>query len=175
MSKSKFFLWILLTVWILGSTYWHVFKLKNSDSWAMKSQLTEMDSILPAEPVKIAAPERPSLPAKSDFSFARSSDSLSFEPVKKVLDSVSTYAAARGKLVTITGFYSADESNKTVFPNLGLARAFRIKKYFLNNGLPDSLLKFRARVKTDLVMDTDSVRGAIELGVSSRTPAVVSQ
>jgi len=175
MSKSKFFLWILLTIWILGSTYWHVFKLKNSDTWAMKSQLTEMDTILPVGPVKTADAEKPSQPAKSGFSFARSGDSLGLDQVKKVLDSLSTYAAARSKVVTITGFYSADETNKTVFPNLGLARAFRIKKYFLSKGLPDSLLKFRARVKTDMVMDADSVRGAIELGVSNGTTAAVAQ
>jgi OOP family OmpA-OmpF porin len=172
MSKSKFFLWILLIIWILGSTYWHVFKLKNSDIWALKSQLTEMDTILLVGPVKTAGTEKPSQPAKNDFSFARSGDSLSFEPAKKVLDSLSTYAAARGKLVTITGFYSTEETNTTVFPNLGLARAFRIKKYFLSKGLPDSMLKFRARVKTDMVMDADSVRGAIELSVSDRTASV---
>jgi OOP family OmpA-OmpF porin len=175
MSKSKSFLWILLTTWILGSTYWHVFELKNSDPKALKSQLTEMDTIPLVEPAKIALAEKPVQPAKGGFSFARSGDSLSLDPVKNVLDSLRHYAVVHNKLVTITGFYSTDETNNTVFPNLGLARAFRIKKYFLRKGLPDSLIKFRARVKTDMVMDADSVRDGIELGLSSRTTATFVQ
>lgn len=40
------------------------------------------------------------------------------------------------KVINITGLYRGNETNSTIFPNLGLARAITIKNYFVSKGIP---------------------------------------
>ncbi len=42
------------------------------------------------------------------------------------------------KAINITGLYKGNEKNNTAFPNLGLARANKVKNYFVSQGIPSS-------------------------------------
>lgn len=50
----------------------------------------------------------------------------------------------------ITGFYTADEENKSIFPNLGLARANAIKNYLLGKGIPEKNLEIFGELRETL-------------------------
>jgi outer membrane protein OmpA-like peptidoglycan-associated protein len=61
------------------------------------------------------------------------------------------------KRLKVTGFYTKSETNKSLLPNLGLARANNIKKNLTALGLENHQLEVAALEKPDLFLDADSV------------------
>lgn len=53
--------------------------------------------------------------------------------------------------VTITGYYTAEEENKSAYPNLGIARANTIKNYVVTSGVPSSKLNISGQLMNSMV------------------------
>lgn len=64
--------------------------------------------------------------------------------------------------VTITGYAASDEINTTQFENLGLARAYSIKTFFVSKGLPENLIGLKGEIVENWKMKADTLLGPAE-------------
>lgn len=65
------------------------------------------------------------------------------------------------KLLHITGFFKADESNQTAFPNLGIARAHAVKDYMISQGISSSQLRMDGRLQNDMIPEQSVYLGPV--------------
>jgi len=171
MNITKSFLWVLLLAWAGGSTYWHVCKIK---------QLCDMPVVSTVEnatppsvtALTISDGMMLNLHAAGNFGFAKSGAKANLIPVKSEMDSLVSYAMNNpGKIITITGLYSPDETNITSFPDLGTARAADIKSYLHEKGIPDSAIIIIGKRSDALVFAQDSIQGGIDFSFTNRIAA----
>lgn len=109
-----------------------------------------------------------------NFNFNASSYSilqpLSDKVVTGVTELKDFLAANAGKVFNITGYYKASEENKSIYPNLGLARANEVKNYLVANGIPSSSLNTSGELLEDLVPTQDNVLlGPVVYSLSGET------
>ena len=99
-----------------------------------------------------------SLNANDNFNFEASnlsfltpiSSNLDVE-IDKLKDFLSTN---NNKSLSITGYYTQDEENKSAYPNLGLARANSIKNFLNTKGVPSKVMNTFGELKEDMVADS---------------------
>ncbi len=60
------------------------------------------------------------------------------------------------KALAITGYYMSDETNNSVFPNIGLARAIKIKNYMASKGIPTRLIDIYAELNDNMAVDNSN-------------------
>ncbi|SNR16994.1 OmpA family protein [Tenacibaculum jejuense] len=60
------------------------------------------------------------------------------------------------KALSITGYYMSDETNNSIFPNIGLARAIKIKNYMSSRGIPTKLIDIYGELNDTLTVTTDN-------------------
>jgi OOP family OmpA-OmpF porin len=168
MNITKSFLWVLLLAWAGGSTYWHVCKIKQLCDMPVESTVENATS--PAvTALTISDGKMLNLHAAGNFGFAKSGAKANLSQVKSEMDSLVSYAVNNpGKIITITGLYSPDETNITSFPDLGIARAADIKSYLHEKGLPDSLMIVKGKRSDVLVFAQDSIQGGIDFSFTNR-------
>lgn len=155
-------LWIaLLVVWIAGSTWWHVCKIKflcGDEATPFPVEVTA--TILPLHLMDGASLM---LTSPDNFSFAKSGHKASFSKILAEVDSVSGYLKGLPeKRVVLTGLYAADEVNTTTWPNLGTARAEDVKAYYVAQGMSPTIFTTRGRLSDDLSFIQDSLYGGLE-------------
>ena len=168
MSDNKSLWWGLLIAWIAGSAYWHVCQIKNlcEDELFPASTATELVTS-PAPPLVILDTPMLRLKSNGNFSFAKSGIIANKSQVYPEIDSLAIYLAAnKDKRLTIKGLYSKEESNTTVFPDLGLARATEIKNWLLGKGIPESVFNIQSSVSDHILFENDSIIGGIEFSFS---------
>lgn len=126
--------WIfLLALWILGSTWWHVCKIKYLCMDKSDSALIAPKSFV----YTLEDGNRFRLEIPGHFSFATSNPDFNSQALGRSLDTLAAYLKANPeRAMVITGYYSSAEMNKTSFTNLGLARAEEIKQYLIQQGVP---------------------------------------
>ena len=152
--------WIALIVWMGGSTYWHVCKIK---------QLCDGPAAAPAAsyvvpPLSIVDAGMLDLSSPSNFGLKKSLAEPNYYNVKKQLDSLASYLKANPtRQTTITGLYSSIEQNPTTFADLGLARADAIKQYLVTAGVPAAQLATASRL-VDLAFSPDDSTHGMEFG-----------
>ncbi|REA57675.1 flagellar motor protein MotB [Dyadobacter luteus] len=163
MSNSKIW-WVLLAVWIAGSSYWHVCRIKQLCD--AQPALPQSSSVIPVvEPLVISDSSSLQLRANGNFAFAKNGATTNFTSVLPELDSVYRYLSAKsGKQIVITGSFSPSEVNHTTFANPGEARAQAIRQWFLSKGLPDSLIVVNSVEAKNLVFQQDTLYGGIDFG-----------
>jgi OOP family OmpA-OmpF porin len=162
MSNNKIIWWLLLTGWIAGSAYWHLCKIKLLCDAPMAPSAEVTETTPPPALLNIMDGTALNLSSAGNFGFAKSGPAANFGGVKAVMDSLASFAGANpGKIITITGSYSSQETNITSFQNLGLARAAAIRDYLLTKGLPDSLFVLNGRLDNEIVFSADSLHGGI--------------
>ena len=162
MFKSKALWYAFLLVWIAGSAYWHVCKIK---------ALCDADLITPTltvqeiKPFIISDNSSFRVESKGNFAFAVNGIVANRTQVQPQLDSLASYLASNpDKLLIITGYYSPQEINTTTFPDLGRARADGIKRWFRKKGIADSLITLKSQVSSNLAILNDSIQGGIQFG-----------
>ncbi|WP_338875833.1 OmpA family protein [Spirosoma sp. SC4-14] len=139
---------VLLVLWMIGSTWWHVCKIKHlcaDDALpASETAVTEptVDTTPPgADGYTIADGNRFRLELPGNFSFAKSGANANLNTLGGSLEPLITYLKANpGRKVEIIGYYSPSETNTATFTNLGLARAEGIKQYLVQQGIPAASL-----------------------------------
>jgi OOP family OmpA-OmpF porin len=159
---------ILLILWMIGSTWWHVCKIK---------QVCPND-MLPttqagADGYTIADGNLFRLDLPGNFSFAKSGANANLNTLGGSLESMVAYLKANpGRTVEITGYYDSRETNASSFANLGLARAEGIKQYLVQQSIPTIALTTKG-VERGLPFTTtgDSLRGGVDFAFGGTEPA----
>jgi OmpA-OmpF porin, OOP family len=127
---------VLLLLWMGGSTWWHVCKIKQlcSDDTPTTS-LTANAAAMPG--LTIADGAKLNLNVPGNFSYAKSGDVANAAAVGNTVQTVADYLKANpGRIMTVMGHYHADEQNPGSYPNLGIARAEAIKADLVDLGVP---------------------------------------
>lgn len=130
---------VLLLLWMGGSTWWHVCKIKQlcGDDAPTTLPTTMAMPGMDAPGLTIADGDKLNLNVPGNFSYAKSGDVANPTAVGNTLQTVADYLKANpGRIMTITGHYHADEANTSSFPNLGIARAEAIKADLVKLGVP---------------------------------------
>ncbi len=155
-------LWIaILVVWIAGSTWWHVCKIKLLCPLPSANAIAEAVPEIP--PLSITDGESLALTSPHNFSFARSGNKADISKVGTEIDSVAGYLRRfPDKRIVLTGLYADDEINTTSWPNLGIARAEDVKAYYVNKGFQPSVFITKGFPSEDLTFIGDSLWGGIE-------------
>jgi OmpA-OmpF porin, OOP family len=158
---------ILLVVWMAGSTWWHVCNIKqlcandaepavavtSPDDAAVPDDVPVVPAVTPSG-LTIADGDRFRLVVPGNFSFARSGANANMNALGNSLDSLTAYlkgsgpSSGPGRTMTITGYYTTDETNGTTFANLGLARAEGVKQYLVQQGIPVASLMTKGEVRS---------------------------
>ncbi|AUC16571.1 hypothetical protein BTO06_16075 [Tenacibaculum sp. SZ-18] len=76
---------------------------------------------------------------------------LELEKLKTYVNSISN------KGLSITGYYTENESNESAYPNLGFARAISIKNYLTSKGIPSNVMKMSGKLKETMIPDSLNV------------------
>ncbi len=178
---------ILLILWMIGSTWWHVCKIKQlcgNDSQPVTATTDTTGAITPpgADGFTIADGNLFRLDLPGNFSFAKSGANANMNSLGGSLESMVAYLKANpGRTLEVIGYYSSAETNTTTFPNLGLARAEGIKQYLVQQGIPSASLTTKG-VERNLAFTAkgDSVYGGLDFAfagtatVETTAPATVT-
>lgn len=113
-----------------------------------------------------------SLNSNDNFNFKTSNPNFMLpisESLTTELEKLKNYLANNnGKSLQIKGFYKANESNNSIYPNLGLARANAVKNYLSSFGIPSNLVDTFGELNKDLVANTNGFfNGATEFKVAN--------
>lgn len=72
------------------------------------------------------------------------------------------------KILHIYGHYQSDETNNSVFPNLGLARANETKNYLVSKGMLSKSINTFGKLDDDLLVNSDSImRGPLTFKIKT--------
>lgn len=165
--------WVLLLfLWMGGSTWWHVCKIKQlcaDGPWVVMPPISSTDSTVSTTPpgadgFTIADENRFRLEFPGNFSFAKSGANANMNTLGGQMDSLVAYLKANpDRTLDIRGYYMASETNTTSFANLGLARAEGIKQYLVQQGIPAaSLLTTGVLRNVPLTTKGDSLMGGLD-------------
>lgn len=177
---------VLLVLWMIGSTWWHVCKIKQL---CANDAAPSAETISPEPPIETTPPGADGytiadgnlfrLDLPGNFSFAKSGSNANMNTLGGSLESLVTYLKANpNRTMEIIGYYTATETNTSSFPNLGLARAEGIKQYLVQQGIPaTSLTTTGTERNLPFVAQGDSIRGGLDFafsGTELTTPATDS-
>lgn len=180
-KKSTYLLGILLTI-IVGSILYWMFccncqcNKRGNDKHPQGKEKTEhlakvkTASLLPF--IVKDADGNLSLNVNDNFNF-KTSDANFMKPISESLQAelgkLKDYLAKNnGKTLSIKGFYTADETNNSIYPNLGLARANSVKNYLSSLGISSNLMDTFGELKENLVANSEGYfKGATEFGVAN--------
>jgi len=152
--------WIALMLWMGGSTYWHVCKIKQLCDGPTEDPVSNY--VVP--PLSIVDAGMLDLSSPSNFGFKKSVAEPNYYNVKKQLDSLASYLKVNPtRKTTVTGLYSSIEQNPTTFADLGLARADALKQYLVKTGVPAAQLAIASRM-VDLTFSADDSTHGMEFG-----------
>ncbi len=167
MLNNKTFLCMLLGVWIAGSIYWHVCKIKQLCDTSLITTPKSLP-ISTIEPLKISDGNKLNLRSRGNFSFAKSQETPNQQAVLYQLDSLATYLIGNpSRKLVISGIYASSETNSTSYGNLGLARAQHIKDWLVQKGIPDSVITTHATLNNNLKFVNDSLSGGLNFTFTS--------
>lgn len=156
---------ILLILWMIGSTWWHVCKIKQLCTDDAQSTDETLSTTPPgADVYTIADGNRFRLELPVHFSFARSGANANMNSLGGSLEPMIKYVNDNpGRPLELIGYYAPAETNKTTFRNLGLARAEGVKQYLVQQGVPAKSITTKG-VKRNLPFTAkgDSLYGGID-------------
>jgi OOP family OmpA-OmpF porin len=164
-------LWVvLLLLWMGGSTYWHVCRIKQlcADDDTPHAGISAGSVTTPAFKVpglQFADGAAASFNSPGHLSFAKSGADVNPAGVRALLDSLSSYLKSNpAKRLKLTGFYDSTEQNSSTDTNLGIARANSVRAYLATLGVPDTLFTIQGGERPDLAFTPagDSLYGGIQ-------------
>ncbi|GAB3899239.1 hypothetical protein GCM10028803_20000 [Larkinella knui] len=164
-------LWVvLLLIWMGGSTYWHVCRIKQlcSDSAASVpggAPGSAPVSSLSVPGLQFADGTTAAFNSPGHLAFAKSGAQVNPAGVQSLLDTLAIYLKSNpGKRLQLTGFYDSTEQNPSTEANLGLARANSVRAYLSTLELPDTLFTLEGAMRSDLSFTPagDSLYGGVQ-------------
>ncbi|WP_052354199.1 OmpA family protein [Flectobacillus major] len=166
---------IALALWIAGSTYWHVCKIKElCDAPIIESVVTpNIQAQLPTLQLKDGTSF--DLTAQGNIKFPRSGNTPDFSEVLPEMAQLQSYLQKNTGISTLlVGYYSSSEGNTTNFPNLGIARAEAIKNYLVTNGANSKTISTEGQLLDDLVFKLDTLIGGVSFAFQASAPALTT-
>ncbi|GAB4038795.1 OmpA family protein [Spirosoma jeollabukense] len=164
-------LWIfLLLLWMGGSTWWHVCKIKQLCADDLRpTEIRSTDTPLFTTPpgadvFTIADGNKFRLELPGNFSFATSDANANMNTLGGSLETLISYLKDNPeRTIQVIGYYAPAETNESSFDNLGLARAEGIKQYLVQQGIPAASITTKG-VERNLPFTTkgDSLKGGID-------------
>lgn len=170
-KKARYLLGILATI-LLGSWLYTVFccnccTVENAPSdkeVSTTENMTTEEIIVKNNGFHFSSPEV-SYNCNANFNFLMANFTL----LKPVSDSVNLGISKlkevlekKNSHVKIIGFYDNEESNNSIFPNLGLARANAVKNYLVEKGFSEKNIEISEQLQDKLVAKGDTVTGPID-------------
>lgn len=108
-----------------------------------------------------------------NYNFNVSSSSILTPLSQKVTDgiaSLKTFLADNaGKVINVTGYYKSDETNESMFPNLGLARANAVKNHLVENGIASAQINTMGKLMGDMVSKDNVYLGPVSYGLGDKS------
>lgn len=167
---NKSLLLALLGLWMLGSSLWHAFVIKNCGDTPSLS--TPIAAAVTPLGLSIADGADLNLSSNGNFGFKKSDATANIGAVQTSLDSLGAYLKANSsKQLTITGDYGTDETNATSYPNLGIARAEDIKAYLVKAGISAERILTAGRENSLSWSPVDSTNGLLAFGFTNKPAA----
>jgi outer membrane protein OmpA-like peptidoglycan-associated protein len=176
-KKTQYLLGIILTILVGTYFYWTCCSSCGASSENEKVLIEE--TIIEEEPSPTSNPfsykdEDYVVNVNDNFNFNLSSSSILLPVTQNIngeISNLETYLNENaGKVFNITGFYKSDEANKSVFPNLGLARANAVKNYLVEKGIPSHSINIQGELKDDLIPSSKNVfLGPVSYNISGET------
>ncbi|MBD2704372.1 OmpA family protein [Spirosoma sp. BT702] len=166
---------ILLILWMLGSTWWHVCKIKQLCVEDAQPSVTTSDPEATTPPgadgYTIADGNLFRLDFPGQFTFAKSGANANMNSLGGSLDELTAYLKKNpGRNVEVIGYYVSDESNTTSFANLGLARAEGMKQYMVQQGIPAASITTKGVERNmPYTAKGDSLVGGLDFAFSGGT------
>ncbi|GAB3551242.1 OmpA family protein [Spirosoma fluminis] len=165
---------VLLALWMIGSTWWHVCKIKQLciNDVHPPAQTSVPETPPAADGYTIADGTLFRLDLPGNFSFARSGANANLNTLGGSLEPVVNYLKANpGRTLAITGYYLPTERNATTFTDLGRARAEGIRQYFVQQGIPASAITITGQERSlPSKPGSDSIYGGIRFAFSGAIP-----
>jgi OOP family OmpA-OmpF porin len=169
MSNSKTLWCVLLVVWIAGSSYWHVCKIKQLCDVEQGNQ-TQSVTIGSIDPLIISDSSSLKIVSQGNFTFAKNGSIPNMTLVQSELDSLVSYLNANPhKRLIVTGQYLPAEEKPATFSDLGMARAYAMKEWLVGKGISDSLVIIHSVANEALKNMGDSLAGGLIFGFKSAT------
>ncbi len=94
-------------------------------------------------------------------------DSLSPKVTEGIVGLVAFLSENKTKSLTISGYYTSDETNTSAFPNLGFARANAIKNHLVSMGTSASQINISGEVMDEMVPKENIYLGPVIYDISS--------
>ena len=167
MSKNTRYLLGILATILLGSWLYTIFccnccTVENQPS-SKEGNTTENkaveDTIVESNGFHFSTPDV-SYNCNANFNFLNAN----FSVLKPVSDSINLGISKlkdvlekKNNIVKIIGFYDNKETNNSIFPNLGLARANAVKNYLMDKGISEKNIEISEQLQEKLVVKGDTV------------------
>lgn len=171
MSNNNTIWWLILAGWMIGSTWWHVCKIKQICDAPLIS-ITDQSHVAEAAPVSLHIMDGTALMLTSNgnVAFNVSEGKADFSSIKQEIDSLAAYLQLYpGRKLNIKGYYSNNEQNNTNSDNLGIARAESIKSYLVNAGIQPGSISTFGQIDDNLTMFNNKVSGGIDFEFADHT------
>lgn len=177
-KKTLYLLGILFTI-IIGTiaSYYLCCKTIIMTSDATKTQTQKVIVDNATKTPFLVVDKAGSLTAKTpdNFNFKQSYFTI-LEPVSNAVNTevlkVKNYMVKDSlKVLHITGYYTASESNSSAFPNLGLARANALKNYFVSTGISSKNINTSGQLNSDILPSNQGIYlGPVSFKMTTVTP-----
>jgi OmpA-OmpF porin, OOP family len=170
MRLTKPLFWLVTLIWFALSIWWYSrSNCSNCNSPSVAQVETPTTSLnLPGFSVSDG---NWNVQSANNLRFGKSGNTpVLGADITTLMDSLVVYAKANPtKKITVTGHYDPDEKNKTLFDNLGLARADAIKKILISKGINASNILTDSRLDAVLSFSpADTLVGGITIAISTK-------
>lgn len=172
MWKHRWYILPLLLVWMAGSSWWYICKIKklcgceNCDTQQVTSVTSNAKGNLNI------ADSSWNLNIPDDFLWGKNGAAPAVSAtMQQYLDSLQQHISLAGagkKTISLTGLYTSAEKYNGNFANLGVARAEAVKQLLAQRGLPEGNIFTNGKIKEDLPFAAnDSTYQAINFNIAN--------
>lgn len=187
MSKNTLYLLGILLTIILGTYFnWKLCCSMPLDTANTTEIVQETPAEIP-ESITVSTPATP-IPTRNAFTIEDANGAFSFNSADNVNFETSSYAPQmpiasevtagignlqtylsenKNKSVEITGLFTASETNRSAFPNLGIARATAVKNYMVSKGISSTQLHTFGKLSEGLVPEGKVYHGPVEYKIAT--------
>ena len=169
--KRTFYLVVILLVIVFGAYFGWLLCCKDQIVEEVKKEKPkEVESKLTISFGILDSDGNISIPLDKGVKFKKSSikfdTPVSVELDEKIDKLKNFLISEKEKSLSITSFYTSDETNSSVFPNLGLARAISFKNYVSDKGIPTKLIDVKGELRDNLEIDeNNNIKKPLKLNV----------
>ncbi|MBU2995727.1 OmpA family protein [Cellulophaga baltica] len=176
-KKAQYLLGIILT--ILVGTYFYWTCCSSCNGSKIEEEVLIEETAIEDEPKATSYPFAfkdgdYNVNVNDNFNFKASSSAILLplaENVENEINNLKKYLNENtNKAFNITGYYTSSEENKSVFPNLGFARANAVKNYIVNKGIPSHSININEELKDSFIPSAENVFfGPVAYSISGET------